>query len=67
MFKHPTLDAVAIEDTNENTVELYEWIQEEDESGETVLKRDYKEMSSDQFTELHRRAYTFLGYTIPSE
>jgi hypothetical protein len=67
VFKHPTRDAVAIEDTNDNSVEVYEWIQEEDENGETVLKRDYKEMTSDQFTQLHRRDYTFLGYTIPSE
>ena len=67
VFKHPTLDAVAIEDTNENLVEIYEWIQEINESDEMVLRRDYKEMTSDQFTELHRRDYTFIGYTIPSE
>ena len=67
VFKHPTLDAMAIEDTNDNTVEVYRWVQEEDENGETVLKRLYEEMTSEQFTQLHRRDYTFIGYTIPSE
>ena len=67
VFKHPTLDAMAIEDTNMNMVEVNKWVQEENECGETVLKRLYEEMTSEQFTQLHRRDYTFLGYTIPSE
>ena len=61
------MDAMAIEDTNENMVEVYKWVQEENESGELVLKKMYEELTSEQFTQLHRRDYTFVGYTIPSE
>ena len=67
VFKHPTLDAMAIENTEENTVEVYQWVEGENENGETLLTKRYDKMTSDQFTQLHRNDYTFIGYTIASE
>lgn len=67
VFKHPTSDAMAIEDTKKNTVEVYRWVQEVSEEGETILKRLHEKISSNEFTRRMRSDYTFIGYTIPSE
>ena len=67
VFKHPTLDSLAIEDTEANTVEVYTWTQSVGEDEETVVQRTLEELSSDNFTRLKRNDYTFIGYTIPSE
>ena len=39
VFKHPTLDAMAIEDTEANTVEVYSWVQEVGEDGKSLSLR----------------------------
>lgn len=58
---------MAIEDTEEGTVEVYNWVHVVDENGETVLERQYEEMSSEHFSQFRRNDYTFIGYTIPSK
>ena len=67
VFKHPTLDAMAIEDTEANTVEVYSWVQEVGEDGETTVKKLYEKINSNEFTRQMRSDYSFIGYTIPSE
>ena len=67
VYKHPSLDSMAIEDTEENKVGVYTWVQGENEEGETVLEKKFEEHTSDEFTRLMRSDYTFIGYTKPSE
>lgn len=63
VFQHPVLDSVAIENTEEGTVEVFTWEQVV-ENGETKLVKTYEEFSSENFP---RSSYTFEGYTIQSK
>ena len=63
VFKHPGLDSVAIENTQDQSVEVFTW-EEITEGGETRLEKTYQKLTSEEFS---RSSYSFEGYTIQSK